>query len=153
MTESLVTVARFRDLPEALLAQGKLESCGIPSYLADSELVRTDWLYSNAIGNMRLQVKPEDAEEALALLEEPPPESFSAEETGEEYRQPHCPRCNSLNVGFETLDRFWTYGIWLLGFAIPFRKDNWKCYACGAEWVEEEPDRALPNPSEPSDSR
>jgi hypothetical protein len=140
VAEPLVTIARFRDLPEALLAQGKLEASGIASYLADAELVRTDWLYSNAIGNMRLQVMPEDAQEARAVLEEPPPESFSAEETGELYQQPHCPRCHSLDIGFETLDRFWTFAVWLVAhFPIPFRKKNWKCYACGAEWVEEEP--------------
>ncbi len=139
MPDPLVTIARFRDLPEALLAKGKLESCGIKSFLADAELVRADWLYSNAIGNMRLQVSPQDAQEALALLREPPPESFSAEETGEAYAQPHCPRCNSLDIGFESLDRFWTFAVWLVAhFPIPFRKKNWKCYACGAEWIEEE---------------
>jgi hypothetical protein len=143
----LVTIARFRDLPEALLAKGKLESSGIVSFLADAELVRADWLYSNAIGNMRLQVSPADAEEALAVLQEPPPESFSAEETGEAYEQPHCPRCHSLDIGFETLDRFWTFAVWLVAhFPIPFRKKNWKCYACGAEWIEEEAETAAPPP-------
>ena len=61
MAGNLVTIERFRDLPEALLAKGKLESSGIRCFLADSELVRTDWLWSNAIGNMRLQVRAEDA--------------------------------------------------------------------------------------------
>jgi hypothetical protein len=68
VTESLVTIARFRDLPEALLAQGKLESMGIASFLADCELAATDW-----IGSMRLQVRLQDAQDALAILQEPPP--------------------------------------------------------------------------------
>ena len=44
VSPDLVTIERFRDLPEALLAKGKLESAGIRCFLADSELVRTDWL-------------------------------------------------------------------------------------------------------------
>src|SRR6202020_2478284 len=36
----LVTVRKFRDLPEALLAKGSLESAGIECFLADENLVR-----------------------------------------------------------------------------------------------------------------
>jgi hypothetical protein len=136
--DQLVTLRHFRDIPDALLAKGKIESAGIDCSLADGNLVRMDWLWSNAIGGLRLQVRQEDAEDALAILDEPIPEEFTAEELGEPYTQPHCPSCDSLDIGFESLDRFWTYGLWLvLQFPVPVRKNNWKCYACNAEWVEE----------------
>jgi hypothetical protein len=38
-----VTLRKFRDLPEALLAKGGLESEGIEAYLVDDNMVRMDW--------------------------------------------------------------------------------------------------------------
>ncbi|HXW88946.1 MAG TPA: DUF2007 domain-containing protein [Terriglobales bacterium] len=134
---SLVTLEHFRDMPEALLAKGKLESAGIDCLLADGNLVCMDWLLSNAIGGIRLQVRRQDLESARALLNEPIPAEFGDEELGEPFIQPRCPRCFSLDIGFERIDRFWTYGLWLLlSFPIPVRKDHWKCYTCDVEWVE-----------------
>jgi hypothetical protein len=60
MATELVTLQHFRDVPEALLAKGKLESAGIACALADGNLVRMDWLLSNAIGGIRLQVHVQD---------------------------------------------------------------------------------------------
>jgi hypothetical protein len=137
MANELVTIARFRDLPEALLAKGKLESSGIPCFLADSELVRADWLWSNAIGNMRLQVQSNDVREAIDVLHEPPPEIFLEQEVGEYYQQPRCPKCNSIDIGFESIDRSLSYGLMLIGLCFPVPKNRWKCHDCGAEWVEE----------------
>lgn len=135
---SLVTLRHFRDIPEALLAKGMLESAGIACVLADGNLVRMDWLLSNAIGGVRLQVDQQELEAARAILDEPIPPELNEEELGEPYAQPRCPRCYSLDIGFEKIDRFWTYGLWLLlSFPIPIGKNNWKCYTCGVEWVEE----------------
>jgi hypothetical protein len=67
----LVTIGHFRDLPEALLAKGRLDSAGIECFLIDQNMVRMDWFISNLLGGIKLQVKKEDAEEALALLGEP----------------------------------------------------------------------------------
>jgi hypothetical protein len=69
----LTTIRKFRDLPEALLAKGLLESAGIECSIADDTIVRLDWFVSNAIGNMRLQVKQSDAEAATELLDQPAP--------------------------------------------------------------------------------
>jgi len=40
----LVTLRTFRDIPEALLAQGALTSAGIASFLMDETTIRMDWL-------------------------------------------------------------------------------------------------------------
>ena len=136
--EQLVTLRRFRDVHEALLAKGKIESAGIECMLADDNLVRMDWLWSNAVGGLRLQARQEDVEDALAILDQPIPETLITEEAEGPFVQPRCPRCDSLDINFETLDRFWTYGLWLvLGFPIPIGKNNWKCHSCNAEWGEE----------------
>jgi hypothetical protein len=97
-----------------------------------------DWLLSNAIGGIRLQVRQPDFESARAILDEPIPPEFSEEQVGEPFEQPRCPRCYSLDIGFETIDRFWTFGLWLLlSVPIPIRRDHWKCYTCNVEWVED----------------
>ena len=62
----MVTIRQFADMSEALLAKGCLESAGIECFLADANITRMEWPLSRG---MRLQVSPEDAETAIALLE------------------------------------------------------------------------------------
>src|SRR4030081_3170408 len=52
-----VTLRQFRNLPEALIARGSLESAGIPAYLVDDNMVRMDWFYSNLLGGIKLKVQ------------------------------------------------------------------------------------------------
>jgi XTP/dITP diphosphohydrolase len=135
MTAPLVTVWRFRDVSEALLAKGKLEAAGIEASLADDNLVQMYWLYSNAIGGVSLKVPQHRAAEALELLQQPIPEAIPAGPPGVNYMQPRCPNCGSLDVGSEGLNKFVTYGTWL-AFGIPIRvsSNKWHCSACGNEW-------------------
>jgi len=65
----LVAVRRFRDLPEALSAKGLLDSAGIKCFLSDENTVRMDWLWSNALGGVRLWVREEDVRQAAELLD------------------------------------------------------------------------------------
>ena len=70
----LVMVGSFRDVPEAFLAKGTLDSAGIESFLVDQNIVQMDWLYSNAVGGVKLLVHEEDASEAAAILDDPIPD-------------------------------------------------------------------------------
>ncbi len=63
-----VVVATFDDIFNAHLALGRLQSEGIDAVLADEHLVQTDWLYSIAVGGIRLRVPEKDAARAAALL-------------------------------------------------------------------------------------
>jgi hypothetical protein len=65
----LVILRRFRDLPEALLAKGLLDSASIKCFLSDENTVRMDWLWSNALGGVRLWVREEDVRQAAELLD------------------------------------------------------------------------------------
>lgn len=100
----LVTVARYRDMPEAVVARTVLEDEGIECLLRDENTVRTDWLLSNAIGGMRLQVAAKDEARARELLTEPTPEQFPTD-SGEDFVQPVCPKCGSLDVIANDPDR------------------------------------------------
>jgi hypothetical protein len=130
---SLVTIKRFRDLPEALLAKGSLESAGIATLLVDENMIRMDWFISNLLGGVKLQVAPEDAEEATAILNEPIPERLDLEGM-EEYEQPSCPNCKSLDVNFEELNKLLAYGGAWAGVPMPIHRKGWKCHSCGNQW-------------------
>jgi len=62
-------IARYDGMPEAHIAMGRLAAEGIESWLADEHLVQTDWLYSIAVGGIKLRVAEEDAERATKILE------------------------------------------------------------------------------------
>jgi ribosomal protein S27E len=112
---NLVAIRKFRDLPEALLAKGFLESAGIESVLVDETTIRMDWLWSNLLGGVKLVVKPQDVDAATQILNDGIPETFSVEGVGD-FEQPRCPQCKSLDISHEESDT------------------RWKCRACGHEW-------------------
>ena len=71
---NLVILRKFRDLPEALLAKGMLDSAGLPCFLADDNMVRMDWFISNVLGGVKVMVDAEDFAEASRLMSEPLPQ-------------------------------------------------------------------------------
>jgi len=65
----LVTIRSFRDLHEALLAKGSLDSAGIESFLADDNMVHMDWLISNLLGGVKLRVESANSDIAIEILD------------------------------------------------------------------------------------
>ena len=134
--QELVTIRQFRDLPEALLAKGSLESAGIECFLADENLVRLDWFISNFIGGIKLNVGAADVENARKILDEPILEGLYVQGVGL-YEQPRCPKCQSLDVNFQELDRPIAYISAFLRLPIPVQRPAWRCHGCDAEWEDE----------------
>jgi hypothetical protein len=132
----LVTVRQFRDLPEALLAKGSLESAGIECFLADENLVRLDWFISNFIGGIKLNVRVQDAGNAQKLLDEPILEGLYVQGIGL-YEQPRCPECQSLDVNFQELDRPIAYMSAFLHVPMPVQRTGWRCHSCDAAWEDD----------------
>jgi len=81
---NLVILRRFRDLHEALLAKGKLESAGVPCSLADDNMVRMDWFISNLLGGVKILVDAENFTEAAKLLNEPANDASDFDESSNE---------------------------------------------------------------------
>lgn len=131
----LVTVGQFRDLPAALLAKGALDSAGIEAFLIDDNMVRMDWFISNLLGGIKLQVRPEDADAAMDVLENDIPEGFEVEGLGD-YEQPRCPKCGSVDITFEALNKPIAYTSAYVGMPLPVPRDSWKCEACGQRWKD-----------------
>jgi tetratricopeptide (TPR) repeat protein len=148
--ERFITIAAFSHPTEAYIPKTKLEIEGIPSFLANEYIVNMYWLYSNAVGGVKLQVKAGDVEEALAIIT---PASLTSEEIEEDQEDAveddsQCPNCHSTDITYEKYRMGWVFASWLLsgfsllfffgitgGFPIPFLKRKWHCRDCGYEWL------------------
>ncbi len=131
----LVTLRKFRDLPEAVLAKGMLHSAGIECFLVDENIVRMDWFYSNLVGGIKLWVRPEDADGAANLLDQGFLEGFEVEGAAE-YKQPRCPNCQSFEISFEELNKPVAFTGVFFGIPIPLKRRGWICQACGNKWQD-----------------
>jgi hypothetical protein len=136
-SRKLLTLCRFRDMPKALLAKSVLESAGIECLLGDANIIRTDWLWSNLVGGVKLRVFEEDLEEASRLLEQNTLEGSAPQSAGD-FQPPRCPRCHSLEVSLDDLPNSETAGS--STGARPTEGDpGWTCQSCGNQWRELEP--------------
>lgn len=63
------TIASFSQPMEAHLLRARLEASGITAYLRDEHTITLDWLYSNLIGGVKVDVGDEDYERAIELME------------------------------------------------------------------------------------
>jgi hypothetical protein len=145
-----ITVATFWSAPEAHVARLKLESRDIECYLLDENLISTDWLFANAAGGIKLQVRRSDAPAAAATLIAPAigrPFEHVEHEIAPAFATLTCPCCGSADVYRESV---WRTTGWVLtaavvmsfGFlllpALPWllRKPRpWTCLDCGEEFL------------------
>jgi tetratricopeptide (TPR) repeat protein len=77
----LVTIGRFSHATEAYIPKTRLEAESVWAFVADAETVTMNWLYSNAIGGVKLQVREADVERALEILNRQP-EPVAEDERG-----------------------------------------------------------------------
>jgi len=137
---TLVTIRRFRDLPDALLAKSVLESAEIECFLADDIIIRMNWLWSYAMGEIKVRVRDTDAESSDELLKanQEPPALIDFGGTTE-YAQPRCPNCTSFDIFHDELTRA-AYATLVASLFIiqllwyPRRRYGWTCHTCGHRW-------------------
>lgn len=106
--DRLVTVAAFSLPHEAHLARLRLDAEGIPCFVVDENIVAINWLYSNAIGGVKVQVPQSFAEQAIAVLEpgaSAEPAERQEPETAREDVGQRCPQCGSADVMFQKFSR------------------------------------------------
>jgi len=63
-----VVLRRYRDMPAAFVEKSVLDAAEIECFLQDDNVVRMDWLWSNAMGGIKLIVREKDAPEAERIL-------------------------------------------------------------------------------------
>jgi hypothetical protein len=139
-----VTVRRYRDLSEAIVAKSLLESAGIPAWIRDENVARLEWQYSNLLGGIRLQVKAEDESAADEALAQPVPEAIPFGEQ-EKFDQPKCPACGSIDISYQGASRRAALlSVSLLSLPMPRGATSWTCHACGARWHDTADDATAP---------
>jgi len=67
--EKLVRVATFTFPDDAKLARALLEATGMPNYLENEHTLAANWMWTNALGGLRLMVPAALSEEAREILE------------------------------------------------------------------------------------
>lgn len=129
---AFVVVRAFTNVPEAHVARSVLDSTGIPTRIADEHLVSADWLYSNAIGGVKLLVPEDRVAEALAVLDATPTEVELPPYLAGQEPAAQCRACGGEAFEFVVQGRRWAALSWLLvGLPfIPVRK-VYLCRNCG----------------------
>lgn len=133
MAGGLVTIAQYRDLPEAGLAKSKLQAAGIPCFLDNEYTVGVNWLYSNALGGLKLNVPEECAEEAKAIIEESI-ELVASEESGELLSDSACPACGSTKIEPNNYTRKFAALTLLVSLPLFLFWKRYSCKSCGHRW-------------------
>ncbi len=64
----MIVVATFSKPEEAHLLRMRLAAGGVAAYIRDENTVQMDWLYSNALGGVRVEVAEEDVAATRELL-------------------------------------------------------------------------------------
>ena len=125
-TPNWTTVDRYFHPTDAHIAAGKLESEGIPVFLLGINHASANWLLSNALGGIRLQVPESCAEEARRLLAE-------TAEVDEETDK--CPKCGATNSSPMNNSRKVAFlAVHLFNIPLPWRRKRRHCDSCGNEW-------------------
>lgn len=129
----LITVACFPDAIQAHLARGRLEAEGIPALVADEHYVSANWMMSNAIGGVKVQVSERMATRAADVLRQLDAGEFAIDDA--ERPDGVCPRCGSAAIEIHTASwRLALLGLHLLQLPLPFRRSRHACRSCGHRW-------------------
>ena len=160
MEEKLVTVRNFDEPMMAHLCMSYLEANDIETYLIDEHLTCTDWLYANATGGVKLQVKQSDVDKAIGLLRERESSVNEPEASIDASIPRHCPDCDSEDIKeMATRQELFVWAILsvlcvvllipslscsiVLGIPLifwfmvtwVFQRRGWCCKGCGYSWA------------------
>jgi hypothetical protein len=128
----LVVVRTYSHAMEAQMACGALQAAGIDARIADEHLVTQDWLLSNVVGGVRLQVPAsqiDDARSVIGEIDAPAPADAPMV----------CPNCESENTEFAPVTGLKKAILILLaiatvGLVLLMRPAYKRCHDCGARW-------------------
>ena len=135
MNLKFVTIASYRDFPQAGLDRSILEEHHIQCYLENEFTVGVNWLYSNALGGIKLKVLESNAARAGEILRD-----FHAviaeEDSGEEAQiaESTCPKCGGGAI--EAINYTRKFAAISLLFSLPlfFFLNRYRCRQCGHRW-------------------
>lgn len=131
MPSELVTIASFRDIPSAGLAQSILESEGINCFLDNQFTVGVNWLYSTAVGGVKLKVNKSNAEKANELLKNlNEPAEFSVQSEEGLLPDSACPNCGDTDIVPINYHRKFAALSLLFGLPLLIFRKRYRCRKC-----------------------
>lgn len=136
----LVAIAEFGEPHEAHLAKGRLEAEGVPACIAGEHLASMNATFADTGGLIRIEVAPEEAERALAILGRDHSDMFVDEGSEAAMRPPAttrapattsvCPCCGSASVFEEER----AGGAFLGALLRALSGRSSRCFTCGQRW-------------------
>lgn len=130
----MITIARYSFPWEAQIVKARLDAEGIPAFVADEQTINMQWLYSNAMGGVRLQVPKAFASRAIEILAEDHSDEFE-EVQGVDVVA--CKACGSAKTEPHQIGRRWAFLVFLgLDFPLFPVKNTYRCTDCG--YIEKE---------------
>lgn len=126
----MMTIATFTTPDEAHLFRMKLGAAGIDAYVVDENMVQAYWLYSNAIGGVRVQIDEADLPAVKEFLNED-----SEVQSLEDDASLNCPKCGSSSIEQDDSSRrVALFVVSLTSVPLPFSKNRWHCTSCDHRW-------------------
>lgn len=134
-----ITVDTYTSPWDAHIAKGLLESEGIPVFIAHENHIWANWVFSQALGGVKVQVLPENVENAKEILNSLNKGEFEEALKLEipDIQENICPRCGSQKFKSRFPVGVIVFVILTLGlFSIIFppRRENHTCLKCGQKW-------------------
>lgn len=133
-----IVLQQFSFVHEAQMAKARLEANGIKAAISDEHVVSMHWLYSDAIGGVKVYVHPKDEELAKAILAE---DLSDLIDDAWELPKRQCLQCGCTDVESHTRGkRNAVLSLLLLGFPLFFSRRNsrhgYRCQSCKYFWQE-----------------
>ncbi|AXK39885.1 DUF2007 domain-containing protein [Crenobacter cavernae] len=142
MNDKRITIAAFSTPFEAHLARGRLEAEGVAAWVVHEHHVAANWMLSNALGGVKVQVAEYNAARAAAILDAVNAGEFETALEGteaDEAERAACPVCGSRE--FSSAPSRTMVGLALLSFGLaevifPLRHGRHTCSRCGTRWTD-----------------
>ena len=100
--------------------------------MADDNIVTMNWLYSNAVGGVKVQVPEQEVDHAIDVLDRA---DHGIDSTLSQPGEVICMSCGSSDVFYEKRPRIVTFlSFFLFCIPLPFFKARWKCGKCEKTW-------------------
>jgi len=130
----LVVISTVWSLADALKLQRLLDTAGIPFYMGPEKATSVDAVTSNFAKGLDVQIMQVGWPWARRALQQYFPADEPPEEKVDESDDfaMHCPKCHSMEVVFEDLDRGSKNSE-----GKPSPKFKWTCDSCGHEWKDD----------------
>lgn len=117
---------------EADIVKGLLAAKEIPSRLMDYHTIYINWLYSNALGGVKVQVPQSHIEQALSLLVDA---CYQHDHPSEFYNEGLCPHCGHTEAQYVLRGKKWAFLTWLVvGYPLVWPWARYRCFNCGHYW-------------------